>query len=83
MPYVWGGSSPKGFDCSGFIYYVYKQAGMNITRTNSEGYYARSYYVNNPQVGDLVFLPEHINQGFLMLVFISETISLSVRLQTV
>lgn len=63
VPYVWGGSSPKGFDCSGFIYYVYKQAGMNITRTNSEGYYARSYYVNNPQVGDLVFFAGTYKSG--------------------
>ncbi|RDW21504.1 peptidoglycan endopeptidase [Oceanobacillus arenosus] len=53
--YVWGGSSPAGFDCSGFIYYVYKQAGMNISRTSAAGFFDRSYYVNSPQAGDLVF----------------------------
>ncbi len=31
--YVYGGASPSGFDCSGFVYYVYKQCGYSITRT--------------------------------------------------
>jgi len=34
-PYVYGGSSPKGFDCSGFTSYVYKQFGYSINRTAS------------------------------------------------
>lgn len=63
-PYVWGGSSASGFDCSGFIYYVYKQAGYsNIVRTSAAGYEARSYYVSSPKAGDLVFFKNTYKQG--------------------
>jgi peptidoglycan DL-endopeptidase LytE len=62
-PYVWGGSSPKGFDCSGFIYYVYKEAGLKISRQSSGGYYNRSYYVDKPKPGDLVFFENTYKKG--------------------
>ncbi len=61
--YVWGGATTSGFDCSGFIYYVYKQAGMDISRTSAAGYFDRSYYVNSPQVGDLVFFEGTYKSG--------------------
>lgn len=54
-PYVWSGATPNGFDCSGFIYWAFKNAGNDISRLSTDGYYNRSYIVNNPQVGDLVF----------------------------
>ncbi|HSJ37093.1 MAG TPA: LysM peptidoglycan-binding domain-containing protein [Planococcus sp. (in: firmicutes)] len=62
-PYVWGGSTSSGFDCSGFIYHVYNQAGIKIPRTNTTGYDARSYDVSSPQVGDLVFFENTYRAG--------------------
>ncbi|MGG3449188.1 peptidoglycan endopeptidase [Domibacillus aminovorans] len=63
VPYVWGGSSSSGFDCSGFIYYAYKQAGKSVTRTNTEGFYSRSYEISSPKAGDLVFFSNTYKKG--------------------
>nr|WP_223282666.1 peptidoglycan endopeptidase [Neobacillus kokaensis] len=63
VPYVWGGNTPDGFDCSGFIYYVYKNSGKSLLRTSAAGYYARAYYVDKPQPGDLVFFENTYKKG--------------------
>ncbi len=63
IPYVWGGSTTAGFDCSGFIYYVLKQAGITIPRTNTTGYDARSYDISKPIPGDLVFFANTYRPG--------------------
>jgi LysM repeat protein len=62
-PYLWGGYKVDGFDCSGFIYYVFTQAGYDVKRVTSEGYYSRSYYVNDPKPGDLVFFENTYKLG--------------------
>ena len=54
VPYVFGGTSPYGFDCSGFVQYVLRQAGIAIPRMADEQYYA-STKLSNPKLGDLVF----------------------------
>lgn len=62
-PYVWGGSSPNGFDCSGFLYYAYSKNGVDVPRTNTVGFHARSYEVDTPQVGDIVFFANTYTSG--------------------
>ncbi|WP_217585477.1 NlpC/P60 family protein [Lentibacillus saliphilus] len=53
-PYVWGGTSPGGFDCSGFIQYVFKSQNKTTPRTVSD-MWNFSQPVNNRSIGDLVF----------------------------
>lgn len=55
-PYVWGGSSPAGFDCSGFTVYTYAHFGITLPRTASGQSELGSYVSENHlQPGDLVF----------------------------
>ena len=54
--YVWGGSSPSGFDCSGLMQYTFAQNGVTIPRTAREQYKGgAAVSQNNLQAGDLVF----------------------------
>lgn len=56
VPYVWGGASPAGFDCSGFVQYVFGQIGVNLPRTADVQYeLGRQVPKNELQPGDLVF----------------------------
>ncbi|HEV7167307.1 MAG TPA: C40 family peptidase [Micrococcaceae bacterium] len=50
-PYVYGGTSPSGWDCSGFVQWAYAQAGISIPRTNQ---WSAMVQTANPQPGDLV-----------------------------
>ena len=57
VPYAWGGKSPAGFDCSGFIFYVYRKFGVSLPRMADEQYGVGTPVKNKAslQLGDLVF----------------------------
>lgn len=56
IKYTYGGVSPsRGFDCSGFVTYVYNEAGNSTPRRTAAGFYNAAQKVSTPQVGDLVF----------------------------
>lgn len=54
-PYVWGGTTPRGFDCSGFVRYLYEAKGIDLPRTSVQMYDQAGTRVTDLKVGDLVF----------------------------
>lgn len=62
-PYVWGGSSPGGFDCSGLMQYVYNHFGLNIPRVTYDQIHAGRIVANiqSAQPGDLIFFDSDHN----------------------
>lgn len=67
VPYVFGGTSPSGFDCSGYVRFVFAQAGISLPRT-ADAQYEVGYAVSTGELqpGDLVFFstyeagPSHV-----------------------
>lgn len=67
VPYVFGGTSPSGFDCSGYVRFVFAQAGISLPRT-ADAQYEVGYAVSTDELrpGDLVFFstyeagPSHV-----------------------
>src|SRR5699024_12613034 len=55
-PYVLGGTSPSGFDCSGFVYWSYKQAGKELPRaTGGQSQTGTKVSYSEAKAGDLIF----------------------------
>lgn len=63
-PYVWGGTSPSGFDCSGLTQYVYGRNGISIPRsTNTQAYSGYAVSQSNLQPGDLLIFQNTYKPG--------------------
>jgi cell wall-associated NlpC family hydrolase len=56
MPYVWGATGPRTFDCSGLVYWAFKQVGITMPRSSSaQAMVGRPVSRNELQAGDLIF----------------------------
>ena len=63
-PYVFGGYSPEGFDCSGLIYYILDKAGYPANRTAADQYNMGSYVSRDDlKAGDLIFFANTYASG--------------------
>lgn len=65
VKYVWGGEDPSGFDCSGFVQYVYANNGVSLPRTTYEQVNSGALVTGELKAGDLVFFgdktsPHHV-----------------------
>lgn len=61
VPYVAGGSTPAGFDCSGFTSYVYRAFGVSLPRgANAQAYCGVPVSYSEAKPGDLVVMPGHV-----------------------
>lgn len=66
VKYVYGGETPKGFDCSGFVWYVYNKFGISITRkSSSQAQGGKKISKSELKPGDLVFFDTNDDNGKL------------------
>jgi cell wall-associated NlpC family hydrolase len=63
-PYRWGGETPRGFDCSGLVQWVYDRLGVRLPRVSFDQYRAGPHPTRGHlRVGDLVFFNHHVHVG--------------------
>lgn len=62
-PYQFGGTTPAGFDSSGFINYVFEQAGISLERTHAGMWANNGTFVDSPSPGDVVFFENTYKEG--------------------
>ena len=65
VPYVWGGESPRGFDCSGFTQYVFRKNGIELPRTSRQQVQVGSKVttsLSSLRTGDLIFFAENYSR---------------------
>ncbi|MDQ2085938.1 SH3 domain-containing C40 family peptidase [Herbivorax sp. ANBcel31] len=66
VSYVYGGSSPSGFDCSGFVWYVFKNHGIDLNRVASDQANQGSWVAKEDLIpGDLVFFDTRGNASYI------------------
>lgn len=64
LKYIWGGASPKGFDCSGFTSYLMAQQGVDISRSSSyQSQQGKTIELAKAKTGDLIFFSKYGKGG--------------------
>ncbi len=73
IPYLWGGRSSFGFDCSGFVQMVFAEMGMLLPRDSGDQYRdLRAKRIENPVLGDLIFWGESEKKIGHVAIFLEE-----------